>query len=164
MAPWHFHFAGLLHDKVCLGENVPQDPACRGSLCSPTQSTYMAFTHMLPGASRRRVVPPSLPRFHPLLLMCQQTRESSGYQPDGCPCLPGICGPSRMGVRFIRKSKDCKHEPKQENEANVDLARNAKPCSLPRASALPLIYQYWQSQKAHLRSRAPDPFQLNGCC
>lgn len=80
---------------------------------------------MLPGASRRKgIVPQSLPRHHPLLLVWQQTRES----------LPGICGPYQRGIRFIRKSKDCKHEAKQENEASVGLARNAKLCPLLRGS------------------------------
>lgn len=103
----------------------------------------MAFTHLLPGASRRRVAaPPSLPRHHTLLLMCQQTQESSGYPLDGHPCLPGIYGPSQRGIRFIKRSKDCKREPKQENEANVGLARNIKLCPLLRASAHSCLSTY----------------------
>lgn len=31
----------LLHERACLGKTIPKDPACRGSLCSPTQSTYV---------------------------------------------------------------------------------------------------------------------------
>lgn len=125
VVPWHFHF----HDRVCLGKIIPQDPACRGSLCSPTQST---FTHLLlPGTSRRRgVVPPTLPRHHRLLLMCQQTWESSGCPPDRHPHLLRICGPTRGGITCIRERRNYKYEPKQENEA-----RNSKPCSLLWASA-----------------------------
>lgn len=132
MAPWHFHFAGLLCGKVCLGENIPEGPACRGSICSPTQSTYGLYPSTA-WCFQERSSSSSI---------TSQTQESSGYPPDGHPCLPGIYGPSQRGIRFIKKSKDCKLEPKQENEANAGLARNVKPCPLLWASAHSCLSTY----------------------
>lgn len=151
----------LLHDRVCSGKIIPEDPACRGSLCSPTHSTCLAFTHMLlPGTSRRRGgAPPSLPRHHRLLLMCQQTWESSGYPPDRHPHLKRISGPTQRGIRFVRKSRNYKHEPKQENEASVGLNRNSKLRPLLWASAhsgLPIFISTCSHRKHILLPEHPE--------
>lgn len=168
MATWHFHFAAPR--QSLLGENRSQGSnTCRGSLCSPTQSTYVAFTHMLlPGTSRRRgVVPPSLPRHHRLLLMCQQTWESSGYPADSHSHLPRICGPTQRGIRFIGKSRNYKYEPKQENEARVCLKRNSKPCPLLWARAHSglspcLSTLATMESTSHLLSTQPFPAEIEG--
>lgn len=119
------------------GENVPGDPVCRGSLFSPTQSTYMAFTHMLPGASTRGLVPPSLPRRHTLLFMCQQTWESSVHTTRLFPLV--------RDLRTLPKGDQIhqeKHEHKQENVVNVGQTRKAKTCSLLWASAHSCLSSY----------------------
>lgn len=138
-APWQ----GL------LGENVPEDAACRGSLCSPTQSTYMTFTHMLPGASRRRVVPLSFPRRHPLLLCASRHGRALGTSQTALPACQGSVDLPAWGSDSSGKART----------VNMSLSKKMRPtgdwpemqrCVLSHGQVLsPLIYQPWQSQKAH---------------
>lgn len=69
----------------------------------------MAFTHLLPGASRRRVAaPPSLPRHHTLLLMCQQT---------AIPACQGSMDPPKGGSDSSRRART----------VNVSLSKKMRP-------------------------------------
>lgn len=61
------------------------------------------FTHMVPGAPMSRgVVPPSLPRCHPLLLMCQQRARVPARW---LSLLPGIYGPSQMKSGSLERAR-----------------------------------------------------------
>lgn len=46
------------------------------------------------------------------------------------------------GIRFIRKRRNYKYEPKQEHEASVGLNRNSKPCPLLWASVHSVLPSY----------------------
>lgn len=132
--------------KSLLGKIISKDAACRGSLCSPTQSTCVAFTHLLlPGTARRRGNRSRSPT-------TSQTSQAAAHVPADMGelwvCtrqpypLPRVWGPTQREITFIRKRRNYKYEPKQGNEASVGLNRKSRLRPLLWESALSGLSTY----------------------